>query len=121
MILKDCKWEKGKFIGVDKYGVDIEMDEYQVVNADELKRELSKCQDGKDTQFKLQMYTNGVYSSLWNWDFVEDRDEAPTSYQSLTCSHEWVNVGFMSVKMACKHCDADAPNWIQNRHDPQAW
>lgn len=21
--------------------------------------------------------------------------------------HEWVNVGFMHVKMACKHCDVD--------------
>lgn len=23
------------------------------------------------------------------------------------CKHEWVNVGFMSIKNVCKHCDVD--------------
>lgn len=121
MLLKECKWERGRFAGKDNYGVEIVMDEFQVVDADELKRELSKCSNGRDVNFAVQLHSNGIYSSLWNWNFPEDKEEDAKYTATMPCSHEWVNMGFMSIKMACKHCAVDAPYWIQNKHDPQTW
>lgn len=31
-----------------------------------------------------------------------DEDEIKSA-----CQHEWVNVGFYTLKMVCKHCDAE--------------
>lgn len=123
MLLKECKWERNRFTGKDNYGVDIEMDEFQVVNADELKRELSKIPSGRDINFSLQMHSNGIYSSLWDWNFAEDKEQEEEEKKytpTMPCTHEWVNMGFTSVHMACRHCDQDAPNWIQNKYDPKA-
>lgn len=119
MFLKNCKWERQRFTGVDKYGVTVEMDEYQVVNANELKKELGP--DGRDVQFSLQLLSNGLRSSLWDWNFPStEKDEEDTSDYTAPCPHEWVNAGFTSVQMVCKYCDQDAPGWVQRQNDPQA-
>jgi hypothetical protein len=33
----------------------------------------------------------------------------PAAPAAPSCEHEWVNVGFTSLKMACKHCGVDMP------------
>lgn len=113
MLLKKCRWEMDKFRGKDSHDLDTELAEFRVINADELKRELSKFPDGKDVEFTLRAFSNGFYSDLWEWEFAEEKKE------NTPCTHEWVNVSFTSVNMACKHCDQSAPWWIQNKHDPQ--
>ncbi len=69
---------------------------------------------------------NGVWEweiDGWNWPW-EDESEVPdggsdygTGVRSgdgmgggnRTCSHEWVNISFHHMQLACKHCGIDKP------------
>ena len=57
----------------------------------------------------------------WPWDESEGTDDKGTDYgtgvrrdsglsgNSRRCEHDWVNVSFAHVHMACRHCGVDKP------------
>lgn len=47
-----------------------------------------------------------IFVHLRGTDILERGGFIPSS-APVACSHEYVNVGFFSVKMACKHCGID--------------
>lgn len=121
MILHKCIWERGIFSGKDAQDFLITIEDYKVVNADELKKELAKSP--RDITFHLQTYGRGMYSSLWDWNFAKEEDDSSTDeFQKSppVCVHEWTNQGFHHIIMACKFCGQDAPSWVQINHDPQS-
>ena len=72
-------------------------------------------------------HSNGVWEwemSTWNWPW-EDENEGPvegSGYGTGTnhsdsgnasnrpCQHDWVNVSFAHIHMACRHCGLDKPD-----------
>lgn len=121
MRINKCTWERGIFSGKDAHDVTLTIDDYKVINADELKRELDK--KPRDVLFSLEMTGRGMYSSLWNWNFAEEDENSSTDeFQKSppVCVHEWTNQGFHHIIMACKMCGQDAPSWVQTKHDPQS-
>jgi len=123
MLITKCIWEKGIFSGKDIHDVTLTIDDYKVMNADELKRELDKRP--RDVSFCLEMSGRGMYSSLWNWNFPpEEEDEAGSTDKIQNsppvCGHEWTNQGFTHVIMACKFCGQKAPTWVQTKNDPKS-
>lgn len=55
-----------------------------------------------------------IVPMYWTWTgnaTTSEGEWAPTREcaRSDTGKHEFVHVGFMQLKYACKHCDADAP------------
>lgn len=83
---------------------------HQVANSGELKELLQKNDKIPEMNFTLCIHT-----SMWDWELDEASEEV--NKDALTCTHEWVNVGFSTIKMVCKHCDRDAPAWVQNRYE----
>lgn len=47
-------------------------------------------------------YDMAIKIDLSFWD-----DEVPSRYNTDSCTHEYVNVSFMGIKLVCKHCDKE--------------
>lgn len=84
---------------------------HQIVNGDELLQELLHYPSISEIKFSFCTHT-----SLWDWE-LDKSSEDEVNKDALTCTHEWVNVGFSTIKMACKYCDRDAPAWVQVRYE----
>ena len=85
---------------------------HQVVNGDELRDELLKRGKLTEIHFTLCMYT-----SLWDWEWDREEEDAVVNKDAVECTHEWVNVGFSTIQLACKKCDKDAPENIYEHKD----
>lgn len=85
---------------------------YQVINGDELRTELIHRKKIPEVRFWLCKAT-----SYWDWEMDYDSVDG-VNKDAFTCTHEWVNVGFNTVRMACKHCNRDAPDYVQKRYEP---
>lgn len=85
---------------------------HQIVNGDELLQELLHYHTISEIKFSFCIHT-----SLWDWELEGGALSEEVNKDALTCTHEWVNVGFSTIKMACKHCDGDAPEWVQNKYE----
>lgn len=69
---------------------------------------------------------NGVWEweiSGWHWPWEDELEgdiegseygtgvsrDGTKGGDSNTCNHEWVNVGFHHIQLACRHCGVDKP------------
>jgi hypothetical protein len=68
----------------------------------------SKTQSRKD----LYCILPGTGNPLGQNHYVPDViiDETPHGHAGCSCDHEWVNVGFTSLTMACMMCGMDMPS-----------
>jgi hypothetical protein len=60
----------------------------------------------------VRYYTGQYHDDAWAWDW----DDMPVSSKAEdgistneVCNHEWVNVSFHHIHMACKFCGIDKP------------
>ena len=48
-----------------------------------------------------------VKGAIVVWEDGRAEIDYPLIGESVSCSHEFVNVGFTTIKMVCKHCDKE--------------
>ena len=53
------------------------------------------------------MYTENKDAQPWDWDLEEYSYSMNMRNPDQGCAHEWVNVSFNHVRLACKHCGVD--------------
>ena len=44
-------------------------------------------------------------------DVNVDAEQDTSAAKVTSCSHVWVDVGFMHSKVVCKHCDIEKSEW----------
>lgn len=69
---------------------------------------------GSRTTVRMLSYANFFDGRFWCYYQVEGSwcswlRQALEPVLDASCQHVWINVGFASVRMACKHCGADQP------------
>jgi hypothetical protein len=42
----------------------------------------------------------------WEWE-PEEEQAVGSATPPPSCNHEWVNIGFNHIRIACKHCGVD--------------
>lgn len=106
-VWRNCVYEFPRVTGYDEYGEPHSMNVGAIVNYDELAKHLV-YRPGSNIMFIPSA------NNYWDWK------EYPTSnlYVNDVCQHFWVNVGFTSFKLVCKHCEAEAPEYIRFESKP---
>lgn len=56
------------------------------------------------------IYAENKDANLWDWDIEEYAHSTNAHNPGPECNHEWVNVSFNHVHLACKHCGVDKEN-----------
>lgn len=103
-----------------------QMNSYEVAEYPRFNRALSQLSNDQLINMAWNQ-SNGVWEweiNGWNWPW-EDEHEGPVegsdygtgvnsgsgnNGHSSTCQHDWVNVSFVHLHMACRHCGIDKPD-----------
>ena len=54
-----------------------------------------------------QQYFNNLLDQLTKQYELSHYDHIPPAVAQPACNHSFVNVGFMHLKLVCKHCDKE--------------
>ena len=104
-----------------------QMHSWEIAEYPRFSRALSQLSSGQMINMAWNQ-ANGVWEweiEGWNWPWEDESEGANgdgtgygTGYRrdagldgsNRPCSHEWVNISFNHLQLACKHCGIDKPN-----------